>query len=160
MHFERETMANKLFLKKHYFRTEMSEGASIDMHLKEMKELADKLSSIGAPISKADQVSLFSEVCLHQSLQTDFVEAWIPTEWWTCDEVGHIQPFLSKVEREVTAPSKVTKDEIESDSDREGAFPLSNEVPEDKWLVDSGTSSHMTEYLTTYRSLEGWSWLW
>ena len=42
-HFERETLANKLFLKKQYFR-------------KEMKELADKLSSIGAPISEEDQV--------------------------------------------------------------------------------------------------------
>lgn len=33
-HFERETLANKLFLKKQYFRKEMSEGNSIDMHLK------------------------------------------------------------------------------------------------------------------------------
>ena len=55
-HFERETLANKLFLKKQYFRKEMSEGNSIDMHLKEMKELTDKLSSIGAPISEEDQI--------------------------------------------------------------------------------------------------------
>ena len=55
-HFERETLANKLFLKKQYFRKEMSECNSIDMHLKEMKELTDKLSSIGAPISEEDQV--------------------------------------------------------------------------------------------------------
>ena len=38
-HFERETLANKLFLKKQYFRKEMSKGISPDMHLKEMKEL-------------------------------------------------------------------------------------------------------------------------
>ena len=55
-HFEREALANKLFLKKQYFRKEMSEGNSIDTHLKEMKELTDKLSSIGAPISEEDQV--------------------------------------------------------------------------------------------------------
>ena len=55
-HFERDTLANKLFLKKQYFRREMSEGSSIDAHLKEMKELTDKLSSIGAPISEEDQV--------------------------------------------------------------------------------------------------------
>ncbi len=63
-HFERETLANKLFLKKQYFRKEMSEGKCkcinmhrINMHLKEMKELTDKLSSIGAPISEEeDQV--------------------------------------------------------------------------------------------------------
>ena len=33
-HFKRETPANKLFLKKQYFRKEMSEGNSIDIHLK------------------------------------------------------------------------------------------------------------------------------
>ena len=55
-HFERETLANKLFLKKQYFRKEMREGNSIDVHLKEMKELINKLSSIGAPISEEDEV--------------------------------------------------------------------------------------------------------
>ncbi len=55
-HYERETLANKLFLKKQYFRKEMKEGTSMEMHLKEMKEITDKLSSIGAPISEEDQV--------------------------------------------------------------------------------------------------------
>ena len=38
-HFERDTLANKLFLKKQYFRKEMSEGmhTPINVHLKEMK---------------------------------------------------------------------------------------------------------------------------
>ncbi len=66
-HFERETLANKLFLKKKYFRKEMSEDSSIETHIKEMKELTDKLSSIGSPISEEDQVVtlLFLEACLH-----------------------------------------------------------------------------------------------
>ena len=55
-HYERETLANKLFLKKQYFRKEMKEGTSMEAHLKEMKEITDKLSSIGAPISEDDQV--------------------------------------------------------------------------------------------------------
>ena len=55
-HFERETLANKLYLKKQYFHKQMSEGTSIEKHLKEMKEVTDKLASIGAPISKEDQV--------------------------------------------------------------------------------------------------------
>ena len=55
-HFERETLANKLFLKKKYFRKEMKEGTSMEVHLKEMKELTDKLASIGAAISEEDQV--------------------------------------------------------------------------------------------------------
>ena len=55
-HFERQTLANKLFLKKQYFRKEMKEGTPIDVHLKDMKELTDKLASIGAPIAEEDQV--------------------------------------------------------------------------------------------------------
>ena len=54
-HFERETLANKLFLKKKYFRAQMKEGTSI-AHLKDMKENTDKLAAIGAPISEEDQV--------------------------------------------------------------------------------------------------------
>ena len=55
-HFERETLANKLFLKKQYFRTEMKEGTSVEQHLKHMKDITDKLAAIGAPISEEDQV--------------------------------------------------------------------------------------------------------
>ena len=55
-HFECETLANKLFLKKQYFRKEMKEGTHMAVHLKEIKEITDKLASIGAPISEEDQV--------------------------------------------------------------------------------------------------------
>ena len=44
-HFECETLANKLFLKKQYFRTEMKEDMSMEVHLKQMKEITDKLRS-------------------------------------------------------------------------------------------------------------------
>ena len=55
-HFERDTLANKLFLKKRYFWMETREGTSIEMHLKHMKELTDRLAAIGAPIAEEDQV--------------------------------------------------------------------------------------------------------
>jgi len=55
-HFERETLANKLLLKKQYFRSEMKEGTSVDQHLRNMKDITDKLAAIGAPISEEDQV--------------------------------------------------------------------------------------------------------
>ena len=54
--FERNNLANKLFLKKKYFRAEMTESTSIHEHIKYMKELTDKLSAIGAPIEEEDQV--------------------------------------------------------------------------------------------------------
>ena len=42
-HFDRDTLANKLYLKKAYFRCEMKEGNSLTEHLKNMKSLTDKL---------------------------------------------------------------------------------------------------------------------
>ena len=55
-HFERDSLANRLFLKKKYFRTVMSENASIESHLKDMKEITNKLAAIKAPVSEEDQV--------------------------------------------------------------------------------------------------------
>ena len=55
-HFERDTLANKLLLKKRYFRSEMKEGTSVEKHLKNMKELTEQLAAIGAPIDEEDQV--------------------------------------------------------------------------------------------------------
>ena len=55
-HYECDTLANKLMLKKQYFRTEMKEGTSVEVHMKHMKELTDKLAAIGAPISEEDKV--------------------------------------------------------------------------------------------------------
>ena len=63
-HFERETLANKLFLKK-YFRTEMKDGTSMEAHLKHMKEITDKLAAIGSPINEEDQVvTVMTYVCV------------------------------------------------------------------------------------------------
>ena len=206
-HFERETLANKLFLKKQYFRKEMSEGNSIEKHLKEMKELTDKLGSIGAPISEEDRVftllgslpSSFSGVVTaleaHSGdLTMDFVQQQLinherklktqdskseaqqdsalvgalkrkPPKCWKCEEVGHIQRFCPK--RKFQHRAKIIEDEVKSESDGEvesgpessdgeGAFPASRsaEVPNDRWLVDSGASSHMTpkrEYFSEYK---------
>ena len=47
--FERDTIANKLFLKKKYFRMEMKETTSAEAHLKEMKELTDKFAGSWNP---------------------------------------------------------------------------------------------------------------
>ena len=55
-HFERDTLVNKLILKKQYFRMEMAEGTSMEAHIKTMKELTDRLAAINAPIAEEDQV--------------------------------------------------------------------------------------------------------
>ena len=55
-HFERDTLANKMYLKKRYFRSVMSNTTSVEQHLKYMKDLTNQLAAIKAPISEEDQV--------------------------------------------------------------------------------------------------------
>ena len=65
--FESSTLHNKLLLKKQYFRSEMSAASSMEKHLKDMKELTDRLAAVGAPIAEEDQV-----VTLLGSLPTQY----------------------------------------------------------------------------------------
>ena len=54
--FERNTFANKMFLKRQYFTTKMSEGQSVQDHLKCMKEISDKLAALGSAVAEEEQV--------------------------------------------------------------------------------------------------------
>ena len=54
--FERNTLANKLFLKRQYFTTKMKEGQSVQDHLKNMKEIVDKLAALGSEVAEEEQV--------------------------------------------------------------------------------------------------------
>ncbi|XP_065058046.1 uncharacterized protein LOC135685883, partial [Rhopilema esculentum] len=55
-YFERDTIANKLFLKRQYFTSKMLEGQSVQDHLKRMKEIADKLHALGSTVAEEEQV--------------------------------------------------------------------------------------------------------
>ena len=54
--FERNTLANKLFLKRPYFTTKMKEGQSTQDLLKCMKEINDKLVTLGSADAEEEQV--------------------------------------------------------------------------------------------------------
>ena len=55
-HFERGTLMTKLQLRKQYFKCEMQEGASVQEHIKEMREMAEKLAVMQSPVSEEDKV--------------------------------------------------------------------------------------------------------
>ena len=57
-HFESKTVANRLYLKKEYFRMKMMTGQSMHEHLKKMKEAANRLSSVGAKLNEEDHVAV------------------------------------------------------------------------------------------------------
>lgn len=54
--FEKDSLTNKIQLKKKYLRTEMAEGKSVGNNLNYMKGSMDRWAAIGAPISEEDQV--------------------------------------------------------------------------------------------------------
>jgi len=61
-HFERDTLVNKLMLKKQYFRMEMKEGTSMEAHIKNMKELTDRLAANNAHIAEDHVVTLLGSL--------------------------------------------------------------------------------------------------
>jgi len=55
-HFDRDTTANKVFLKKQLVMMRMQEDTSVQDHLRRIKELTDRLVSIGSVVTEEDQI--------------------------------------------------------------------------------------------------------
>jgi len=55
--FVDDSLHSKLFLRQRFLTTRMNEGDDMRQHLNRMKEMADELAVIGAPISDDDYVT-------------------------------------------------------------------------------------------------------
>jgi hypothetical protein len=55
-HFERKTLANKLFMRRRFFTTMMEDGDDVQQHINKLKTLAEQLDAVGAPVSEDDLV--------------------------------------------------------------------------------------------------------
>ena len=56
-HYETKSLANKLFLRKRYLTTMMSDSDTMIDHINKLRSLAKQLDSVGAPESAEDQVA-------------------------------------------------------------------------------------------------------
>ena len=190
-------------------------------YLREMKEITDKLASIGAEVAEEDQVvtllgslppsfsGLVTALEARENVTLDYVQQSLvqeeikrkaasggatpsqqdsalfgaakdqfrkPPICWKCNEIGHIWRFCphdkgkksaprpghkAKAAQEVNSPDEPTQGcDSDADSDADlGVFVAGNGTPQnEKWLVDSGASSHMTaqlEYLSNYHLQRG-----
>ena len=70
--FERDTIANKLFLEQRFFSLKMKESDSLDEHLRRMKVITDQLAAIKAPIPEDEHIValLLSLPCSNNTLVT------------------------------------------------------------------------------------------
>ncbi|KAK1936589.1 Retrovirus-related Pol polyprotein from transposon TNT 1-94 [Phytophthora citrophthora] len=50
-HFEKKSLANKLFLRRRFFTTMMAEGDDVLEHINKIKTLAEQLDAVGTPVS-------------------------------------------------------------------------------------------------------------
>ena len=55
-HFEKKSLANKLFLRRRFFTAMMDEGDDVLSHINKLKTLAEQLDAVGAPVSEDDLV--------------------------------------------------------------------------------------------------------
>jgi len=55
-HFEKRSLANKLFLRLRFFTTMMDEGDDVLAHINKVKTLAEQLDAVGASVSEDDLV--------------------------------------------------------------------------------------------------------
>ena len=54
--FERKTLSSKILLKRQYFTTKMRDGQPVQEHLKNLKEITDKLAALGSAVTEEEQV--------------------------------------------------------------------------------------------------------
>lgn len=55
-HYEKKSLANKLFLRRRFFTAMMEEGDDVLAHISKLKTLAEQLDAVGAPVSEDDLV--------------------------------------------------------------------------------------------------------
>uniref|UniRef100_A0AAV1TIF2 Retrovirus-related Pol polyprotein from transposon TNT 1-94-like beta-barrel domain-containing protein n=1 Tax=Peronospora matthiolae TaxID=2874970 RepID=A0AAV1TIF2_9STRA len=173
-HYEKKSLANKLFLRRRFFTTMMDEGDDVLEHINMLKTVAEQLDAVGAPVSEDDLVitligSLresyqFLITALESradSLTLDLVTSRLMHEDMKSKEQGggvdgsaHVS-IRENAERQRSQRASVAQ--VDEDS---GVFLFSvdgdNIKLSEEWLVDSGATQHMTystEYVKNYQKI-------
>eukprot|EP00731_Ephydatia_muelleri_P020359 Em0013g86a len=149
-HFERDTLVNKLMLKKQYFRMEMKEGALIQEE--QRMNVVDSKSDAG-------QSAVFDEKTGRTFVGKQSQQCQKGRQQkvcYLCGETGHIRWNCPEnhQERSLSKPKHIAKPVKTMEEDSELACGASSKsYNKENWIVDSGASSHMTqtqEFMVNY----------
>ncbi|KAH9192609.1 hypothetical protein AeNC1_005421 [Aphanomyces euteiches] len=165
-HYEKKSLANKLYLRKNFFSCEMVEGSDMLKHINEMKTLSEQLEAVGAPVGEEDLVitllcnlpesyevlitALESRI---DALPWEFVTSHMLHEEMKRNEQGSeatkIAAFLTKQEKMMKYPREQKKRANVASVAKEASswlFMASEDEAKEEtmWFIDSGATNHMT----------------
>uniref|UniRef100_A0A1I8J229 Integrase catalytic domain-containing protein n=1 Tax=Macrostomum lignano TaxID=282301 RepID=A0A1I8J229_9PLAT len=183
-YFERSSLANKLFLNRKLQALKMVEGASMQEHVNQFKDIVKRLSAIGqsydglitALESRADDLTMnfVLERLLHEESKRLEQESCEPSSnskalvGFKRQQHQSVRPKdLKKSNRRhqariADAPAKDLKDFSASDEE-DSAFPAlsmgtsSTANESSTWIVDRGATNHMTNDRTNFEKFEDFS---
>ncbi|KAH9070516.1 hypothetical protein Ae201684P_002873 [Aphanomyces euteiches] len=143
-HYEKQILANKLYLRKKFFSCAMVEGSDMLKHINEMKTLSEQLEAVGAPVSEEGLViTLLSSLPESYEVLITVLESRSDALSWEfnkevklpkaqrswrskiCGEFGHL---ANKCPRR-TGTEETCKYEVKEET---------------MWFIDSGATNHMT----------------
>ncbi|KAH9095789.1 hypothetical protein LEN26_017690 [Aphanomyces euteiches] len=158
-HYEKQILANKLYLRKKFFSCAMVEGSDMLKHINEMKTLSEQLEAVGAPVSEEDLVTtLLSslpesyEVLItvlesrSDALSWEFVTSRLFHEEMKRKEQGSeatkCAAFLAKQDLRRVWP---LGEQVSKAHRNRRNLQIEDEVKEETmWFIDSGATNHMT----------------
>ncbi|POM66197.1 Putative retroelement, partial [Phytophthora palmivora] len=180
-HFEKKSLANKLFLRRRFFTTMMGEGDDVLEHINKVKTLAEQLDAVGAPVSEDDLViTLLASLNLKRKEQGGGAEgtAHGQTLMTSCNgkskgrqaqktsachyrgEQGHWIAKCPVRIRENAERQRPQRANVADDDEDCGDYLFSvgggTSKSSEVWLVDSGATQHMTyskEYMKNYKKM-------
>ncbi|CEG46576.1 FOG: Transposon-encoded proteins with TYA, reverse transcriptase, integrase domains in various combinations, partial [Plasmopara halstedii] len=158
-HFEKKSLANKLFLRRRFFTAKMDEGDDVLTHINKMKTLAEQLDVVGAPVTEDDLV-----ITLLGSLTDDAKAVLLQRKHQVLVitvvslDIGLQNVQLASVKTQsvkdrsvqMLPRARTTRVIIFFSVGGNKCVPKSSCV----WLVDSGATQHMTyskEYMKNYK---------
>ncbi|KAH9079753.1 hypothetical protein Ae201684P_017099 [Aphanomyces euteiches] len=153
-HYEKKSLANKLYLRKKFFACAMAEGTDMMHHLNDLKTLSEQLEAVGAPVSEEDLViTLLCSLPESYDVLITALESRSDALTVSHARSGQMGHWANKCDRRgekkqsVAAMAKEESDYLFMASGDEKSASSGND-----WFIDSGATHHMTNSMANFKN--------